>query len=356
MVLLIAALVAVVGGVTASQRTQQEASLIQAWSANSGTSPSFVRQEQALRVRALPSTAGAVSYFRLGDDSAPAVPQTRTTVVSYTTRPGDSTYAIAVRYGVTVQSIVWANQLDDADNLPIGSTIVIPPTTGVLHTVLPGETLFGLAANFNVDASAILAFTPNGITDPNLLPIGRRVMIPGGVVPPPPPPALPISQPAPVVLPRPAVAVAQTGSAQAAAAQAVAAVSTPAPVVVTGNFAWPTFGPIFQYFGSPTDYGYHEGIDISPPWGTPVYASDGGVVVDEQRLTWSYGWFIMIDHGNGFRTRYAHMSSFAVGPGQRVGKGQQIGAVGATGNATGPHLHFEIILGNTPVNPLKYLH
>jgi murein DD-endopeptidase MepM/ murein hydrolase activator NlpD len=381
LVLLVAAIVAVIGGVTASQRAQQEASLSEQWAISNGESPTFTRQEQALRARALPSTEGAVSYFRLGDDSAPLLPQTRTTVATYQTKSGDSTYTVAARFGVSVQTLVWANDLDNADYLPIGTEIVIPPTTGVLHTVRPGETLSQVAARYGVEAAAIAAYTPNGIADPNLLPMGRRIMVPGGIMPAPVRPVYvapneavvsqPVPVPAPLARPAPAAAPAAAPVVAPAAAPvaAAAAVATAAPVVAaaavrsaatgggggTGNFAWPTFGPIFTYFGEGTSYGYHEGIDISPPYGTPVYAADGGVVVDAEQLGWGLGWFLLIDHGNGFQTRYAHMSSFAVGYGQRVAKGQLIGAVGATGNATGPHLHFEIILGKTPVNPLRYL-
>jgi len=369
--------VAVIGGVTASQRAQQESSLFEQWAVNYGESPTFTRQEQALHARALPSTEGAISYFRLGDDSAPLLPQTRTTVATYQTKPGDSTYTVAARFGVSVQTLVWANDLDDADYLPIGAEIVIPPTTGVLHTVRPRETLSQVAARYGVEATSVVAYTPNGIADPNLLPMGRRIMVPGGIMPAPVRPVYVapneavVSQPVPVAAPlaRPAPAAAAAAAPVAAPVAAAAPVATAAPAVTaaavrgaiggggggTGNFAWPTYGPIFTYFGEGTSYGYHEGIDISPPYGTPVFAADGGVVVAAEQLGWGLGWYLLIDHGNGFQTRYAHLSSFAVGYGQRVGKGQLIGAVGATGNATGPHLHFEVILGRTPVNPLKYL-
>jgi murein DD-endopeptidase MepM/ murein hydrolase activator NlpD len=372
LVLLIAAVVAAVGGVTAAQRAEAEAALVRAWSATLSATPTFRREEWALRARALPSTEGAVPDYRRDDESAPPVPQTRTTVLTYETRAGDSTYALALRFGVSVQSIVWANDLEDADHLPIGAPIVVPPTTGVLHTVAPGETLNGLASYFDVEPATILAYTPNGLSNANLLVAGRRIMIPGGRMPPPvrpvyQPPAAAVAAAPPTPAPAPTaevpvetVASAAPPIAPAPPAPGTSAVLAPisGPVGVgLGNFVWPTYGPIFTYFGEtgPLWTDPHTGIDISPPYGSPVYAADGGVVVEQQWLTWSYGWYLIIDHGNGYKTRYAHLSAFVASLGQKVARGQLIGRVGNTGKATGPHLHFEIILGKTPVNPLRYL-
>lgn len=129
----------------------------------------------------------------------------------------------------------------------------------------------------------------------------------------------------------------------------------PAPkpqiVVGSGQLAWPVpGGTISQYFSS-----YHQAIDIAAPYGSTVVAADGGVV------TWA-GWrsnggglVVQIDHGNGIQTAYNHLGSIWVGPGQAVTKGQGIAAVGCTGLCTGPHVHFEVIVGGVLVNPLRYL-
>lgn len=127
----------------------------------------------------------------------------------------------------------------------------------------------------------------------------------------------------------------------------------PKPVVVvgTGQLIWPVSGgTITQYFS-----GYHPAIDIAAPYGTAVVAADSGVV------TWA-GWrnnggglVIQIDHGNGITTLYNHLGSIWVGPGQAVSRGQGIAAVGCTGVCTGPHVHFEVIVGGVVVNPLRYL-
>jgi murein DD-endopeptidase MepM/ murein hydrolase activator NlpD len=114
------------------------------------------------------------------------------------------------------------------------------------------------------------------------------------------------------------------------------------------RFAWPTHGTITQSF-----FAWHPGIDIANDVGTPEVAADGGQVVF---AGWgSYGIYVEIDHGNGFHTIYAHMSAALVKTGQVVAKGQEIGLMGATGRASGPHLHFEIRYQGVPQNPFDLL-
>lgn len=135
----------------------------------------------------------------------------------------------------------------------------------------------------------------------------------------------------------------------------------------SGRFAWPERGPITQGFGCtdllgepydpscPTRH-FHTGIDIGCDFGTPIAAADTGVV-SYVNYGWGggYGNFVLITHGNGFATLYAHLSSIAVWAGQGVRRGQVIGAEGSTGYSTGPHLHFEIRLNGAYQNPLSYL-
>lgn len=132
-----------------------------------------------------------------------------------------------------------------------------------------------------------------------------------------------------------------------------------------GHFIWPEQGPITQPFGC-TPYQFenydpncpsrhfHTGIDIGAPWGTPVAAGDAGVAYTYYS-SYGYGNHVIIDHGNGWISLYGHLASFAIGNGQTVGRGQIVGYEGSTGNSTGPHLHFEVRLNDTPVNPLNYL-
>ena len=127
----------------------------------------------------------------------------------------------------------------------------------------------------------------------------------------------------------------------------------------SGKFAWPVAGRVTSGFG--TRYhpilGYnrfHSGIDIAASYGTLVKAADGGQVV-QAAYSSGYGYYIILYHGGGFATYYAHLSSFNVSAGQMVQRGQVIGLVGSTGLATGPHLHFEVRINGTPQNPYAYL-
>jgi len=122
---------------------------------------------------------------------------------------------------------------------------------------------------------------------------------------------------------------------------------------------WPVEGRITSSFGARQDPfngegAFHSGLDISVPYGTPVYAPADGYVAFAE-FSNGYGRLIKIDHGHGVSTRYGHLSGFAISAGQNVRRGQVIGYVGATGRATSPHLHYEVRIGETPVNPRKYL-
>ena len=129
----------------------------------------------------------------------------------------------------------------------------------------------------------------------------------------------------------------------------------------TGTYIWPVYGNITSYFGYRSifgSYSYHRGLDIATAYGTTIKASDGGTVVWSGTGTgsyWSYGNYVVIDHGNGVRTLYAHCSSLLVSTGEKVYQGQPIARVGSTGRSTGNHCHFEVQMNGTPVNPLAYL-
>ena len=122
---------------------------------------------------------------------------------------------------------------------------------------------------------------------------------------------------------------------------------------------WPVSGRLLSSYGSRNDPfsgdgSFHAGVDLSAPTGTPVQASGDGVITHAE---WSgrYGKLVVIDHGNGMQTWYAHLSRFDVVPGQEIRLGQRIGLSGGTGRVTSPHLHYEVRMGGTPVNPYPYL-
>jgi len=258
-----------------------------------------------------------------------AVPRTtipkrvRTEVVVYTVQAGDTLYDIAERFGISSETIMWANgRMDEnPDLLSIGQELIMLPVSGVYHTVKENDTLGSIAARYKVDVSRIAEYEGNDLEEPYDLEIGQKLIVPGGKKP---------------YVPR-----------------KVFAYSGPVPQDATkgsGSFGWPVTGRITQKF-----WKGHRAIDIGAPLGTPIYAADSGYVAVAGWSDVGYGRMVIIDHGNNFQTLYAHMQVFYVEAGQSVGKGQKIGVVGSTGNSTGPHLHFEIILKGVRRNPLIYL-
>ncbi|MHB8463684.1 MAG: murein hydrolase activator EnvC family protein [Acidimicrobiales bacterium] len=121
----------------------------------------------------------------------------------------------------------------------------------------------------------------------------------------------------------------------------------------SGGFIWPVHGPVTSEFG-PRYGGFHPGMDIAPPYGTPIHASAAGTVILAETY-YGYGLFVLIDHGGGIVTGYAHQSQLAVTAGQQVSQGQVIGYEGSTGESTGPHVHFEVRVNNQAVNPRGYV-
>jgi len=258
--------------------------------------------------------------------------EVRTGIITYTVQPGDNVETIAQRFGVLPTTVVWSNNEveENPDLLRVGQELLILPVDGILYTVKANDTLSGIAERFKVKAEDIIRSPLNNLADgTNLIP-GMRLVIPGGVKP-----FVPkVVQPQ--VVSRPAPGRRYVG---------------PAPsFFASGAFAWPTRGYISQYFRT-----YHRGLDIANAIGTPIAASDGGYVTFAGWSNVGYGYMVQIDHGNGFSTLYAHLSQWYVSPGQSVARGQIIGAMGSTGNSTGPHLHFEIRYGGVPQNPLLYL-
>ena len=277
----------------------------------------------AQAAQAIPITKEVEVTPRLASvENKPLAPSIR----EYIVVPNDTLSQIASKFDLTTQTLIWANNIPNPDSLKLGSTISIPPTTGVLHTVREDDTLSSLATRFDVDTSKILAYPFNEIPDPNTLRIGQKVMVPGGIKP-------------VVRFERAVGATPPNGGA------------TPAATQLAGTqFQWPTSGPIFSWFSAA-----HRGLDISPAYGTPVYAAEAGVVVKLEYLDWGYGYHLIIDHENGYQTLYAHLSKAFAVPGQRVELREHIGSVGTTGRVTGPHLHFEMHHNGVAFDPLQAL-
>ena len=178
------------------------------------------------------------------------------------------------------------------------------------------------------------------------------------------------AQPAPQIAAKPEIkpAVKPQGTPKVAqndappSANIVAPAADPLPeLVATGttgnsvNLRWPVRGKIIQAFGPKSSGGQNDGINVSVPEGTPIKAAEDGVVAYAGNELKGYGNLVLVRHSNGFVTAYAHASELAVKKGENIKRGQVIGKAGATGNVTGPQLHFEVRKGATPVDPMQYL-
>ena len=251
--------------------------------------------------------------------------QVRTSVIVYTVQARDTPLAIAERFGLKGTSILWANPAlaNNPDFLQIGQKLNILPVDGASHIVTRGETVQSIATTYKVDPSVITGYPGNNLTESPTLEIGQSLILPGGVKP---------------YVPQRVVAT---------------TASVPAPrdaKVGTGRFVWPMSGTISQRFWTG-----HSGIDIAAKSGAPIVAADDGYVAVLQSSRTGYGNMIVLDHGNGYQTRYAHLSAFYVEAGQSISRGETIGACGSTGRSTGPHLHFEVIVNGVRRNPVSYL-
>ena len=229
----------------------------------------------------------------------------------YVVRPGDTLSEIAWMFNVSVNTIIWANDLSGIKDVHPGDTLIILPISGIERKVVKGDTLNSLAKKFVSDANEIAQF--NGLEPDAPLVIGSTIIIPGGE----------ISAPAPAKSPAPTRTTSPGGGA-----------------FIVGYFSNPLPG------GHITQ-GIHDknSVDIGAARGTPIYAAaDGIVIIARSNGAWNggYGNYAVITHTNGTQTLYAHMNSAIVSPGQSVASGQTIGYIGTTGRTTGPHLHFEV--------------
>ncbi len=252
----------------------------------------------------------------------------RAEILEYEVQGGDTVSTIAEKFGVTIDTILWSNDMTETTKIKPGQTLQVPPVTGIVHTVRKGDTIYSISKKYDAGAQAIVDYPFNTFTNDETfaLAVGQTIIVPDG--------ALPDVKP---VSPRTTLAKLKTPDAGAVSA--------------TGNFVWPAAGNISQGFAW-----YHKGVDIANKAGGAILAADSGTVVlagwpDNQ----GYANRVILDHGNGFRTLYAHMSKVSVQAGQTVNRGDVIGMMGCTGRCTGTHLHFEIIQNGGRVNALSYL-
>src|SRR5690606_11848779 len=265
------------------------------------------------------STAAAAGADGGASDSGgPESPGKPAHIFTHEVRRGETLSQIAAAYGVDVETIVVANELVNPDRLRPGDRLLIPSVRGALHVVRRGESLWDIARAYQVSMDTIAE--ANGLERPDRIRVGERLVIPGA-------------------------------QAIAYARQRDAVVGRDGSLL--RNFDWPVRGRISSRFG-PRWGRMHYGLDIAVPEGTPVRAAAGGIV---RFSGWrgGYGYLVIIDHGNGVETRYAHNSRLTVRVGQRVARGAVVAYSGNTGNSTGPHVHFEIRRRGRAVNPEQYL-
>ena len=237
----------------------------------------------------------------------------RDKVIEYEVRDGDTISAVSKEYAVTEETIIWENDLSAKSVLKPGQKIRILPVSGVEHKINSGDTVFTVAKKYQANSQAIVDFPFNNIGEDFALTTGDSLMVPDGA-----PPAQ--AKPAPT--------------------QYLASSQVSGPVADLGSarFAWPASGDLAQYFSW-----YHPALDISNLGGGSIRAADSGTVT---LAGWpdgsGYGNRVIINHGNGYTTLYAHMSAVYVRAGQQVAKGEVLGMMGSTGRSTGVHLHIEI--------------
>jgi murein DD-endopeptidase MepM/ murein hydrolase activator NlpD len=250
----------------------------------------------------------------------------RNETIKYTVQDGDTLFSIGQRYKISVDAIRYINNLADADTITIGQSLNIPPITGIIHKVKKGDSLSSISKLYDVPSQAIADF--NYLTDLASLQVGSELVIPDAKIP----------------------QVAQAPSSGTALEQVQFETG-----FKKGWCRWPTTSRIItQYFSW-----YHSGLDVATSWFSampPIFACAGGRVV---RAGWDptgYGIMVIVDHGNGYQTLYAHLSKLRVSYGDYVKQGDQVGVMGNTGRSTGPHLHFEVRKGSAKQNPLNHVY
>lgn len=240
-------------------------------------------------------------------------------VTAYTVQEGDVLSLIARDFGVSTNSLTWANNLTNANSIRVGQELKIPPVSGVIHTVKSGDTVSSLAQRYGADTDEIISF--NGLSEDGKLSIGLDIVIPGGEIQ-----AIPSSN-TPVRL-----------------AQTVPFANLPK---IVGYYFHPTggLGRISQWIHG------RNGIDVANSCGTNIYAAADGVVSNALPSGWNggYGNYVKISHPNGTSTLYAHMWTLSVSAGQSIAKGQKVGTMGTTGRSTGCHVHFEVHGAQNPL-------
>lgn len=243
----------------------------------------------------------------------------RTQITEYTVQSGDLLSFIASDYGVSINSIIWANKLKDADSIAPGQILKIPPVSGVIHLAKKGDTIASIAKKYGADEAKIIAF--NGLPQSGELEEGDEIIVPDGQIK--------------------STYTASTGNSS-----------------TTKRFGYlPNLGDYFMQPATGYNWGRihgRNGVDIANSCGTPIYAAAEGsvAVADGVGYNGGFGKFIKLIHANGTETLYAHATKLLIAVGEYAQRGQMIALIGSTGRSTGCHLHFEVHGARNPL--VKY--
>jgi hypothetical protein len=304
----------------------------------------------------LPALPPLTDTLALFDDGIPRLSMMHTTmptrprteIITYTVKKGDTIFGIAEMFNLNPETILWGNRntlYDDPHNMQPDTQLIILPSNGVYHEWSAGEGLNGVSSFYGVPPEEIINWPGNHLSaetigdyaNPHIEP-GTMLFVPGGT-------RGYVSWSGPLGLTRQNPGVAKIYGAGYCGTIVDGAVGI-------GSFIWPSDNHWLSGFNYSS---VHHAIDIGGHLGDPIYASDHGVIVYAGWNDRGYGNVVVIDHGNGWQTLYAHMSVVNVVCGQSVYQAEIIGLFGSTGNSTGPHLHFEIMNASAKVNPLDFL-
>lgn len=252
----------------------------------------------------------------------------RDKIIEYEVQDGDTVSTIANKFGVSEDTVLWENDLKSTSTIKPGQTLEILPVTGVSHKVQKGDTVYSIAKKYSTEPQSIVDFPYISFTNDETfeLAIGQTIIVPYGEK--------------------------ETSSSSGTSRPSRFRQYTPdaGSAVASGSFVWPAQGRLTQYWSW-----YHKAIDIANSSAPSILAADSGTVITAGWSNVGYGYHVIIDHGNGYRTLYAHLSQYYVTPGQGVSQRDAIGRMGSTGRSTGTHLHFEVIRNGVYLNPLTVL-
>ncbi len=258
-------------------------------------------------------------------------------IIDYVVQSGDTLDNLTEKFHISASTITVVNNLKRNPTLEEGQKLKILPVTGLLHVVKKGDSIALISGMYDVPAELVMY--QNNLSSDKELKVGQELIIPNGV------------EPAPAGTTTKPRTTNRTGSSNGGVGDAPAGKASP----TSGTFNWPATCRVITRGFNPAIP--HWGIDCANSQGTPVYAAESGTVIKASVGTWGggYGNHVIIDHGNGITTIYGHLYKVGVSVGQHVDRGEGIGLMGTTGNSTGPHLHFEVVVNGKKTNPNKYL-